>query len=241
VRLDTTRPGYVVLFAGAVSATFTAGIMALHVATAGRVRRNEKLFEARAKVEVFGLGEPQSMSDEAIIEAAESRIATRRITDPRTGRELELLEAYDRPADEPGARLIARGFAVSGVGFWARIDGIVALKPDFSEILGVAFLRHAETPGLGGRITEPQWRRRFHGLKATPPERGEKFIHIGGPAPAGEGDPRFGRHVDAITGATGTSSAVERFLNEHLGRFRRAAEAAGLLGRGVTTTRTGGA
>ena len=39
-----------------------------------------------------------------------------------------------------------------------------------------------------------------------------------------------GRHVDAVTGATGTSTAVERFLNENIPAFRRAAKAAGLIG-----------
>lgn len=41
-----------------------------------------------------------------------------------------------------------------------------ALKPDLPEITGVVFLWHSETPGLGGLIAEPQFRRQFRGLLA---------------------------------------------------------------------------
>ncbi len=235
MKVDTTKPGYVVLFATVVSAVFTAGIMVLHVATAGRVERNRVLYQAKAKVELFGLGDAKRMTDQQIVQAADSRIRTRTIRDPRSGQEFELLEALDRDKDRASAQVIGRGVYVSGIGFWARIQGILALTPDLSEITGVAFLEQSETPGLGARITEDEFRRQFKGLRATPPAEGMKFIYIDGTKPSGPSDVRSGRHVNAITGATGTSSAVERFLNEDLRRFRRAAEAAGLIRPGRTT------
>ena len=138
--------------------------------------------------------------------------------------------AYDRDKDDADARVIGRAFAVSGVGFWASIEGILALSPDLQRVTGVVFLRHSETPGLGGRITERQFRDQFRrGLRATPPDAGGQYIYIGGAKPAGPGDPRWGRRVDAVSGATGTSTAVERFLNADLARFRAAVEAEGLI------------
>ena len=230
MRIDTTKPGYVMLFAALVGACLTAGIMTLHVATAERVRRNERVFRARAKVELFGLGDVANMSDSQIVEVADRRVASTIIRDPDTGDAVELLTAYDADKQHPGARAIGRGIFVSGIGFWARISGILAVTPDLREITGVVFLEHSETPGLGARITEKRFRDQFRGLRATAPGEGLKFIYIDATKPAGEGDPRSGRRVDAITGATGTSSAVERFINQDLRRFRRAAEAAGLVG-----------
>lgn len=237
MTIDTSRPGYVILFAGLVSAVFTAGIMTLHVATAERVERNKELLQARAEVELFGLGDVRAMSDREIVETARRRIAVRAIRHPETGREFKLLEAYDPDKDSADAKIAGRGFYISGSGFWARIRGLLALKPDLTEIIGVAFLDHSETPGLGARITERAFRDQFKGLKATPPAQGGRFIYIDATGPTGPGDPRYGRHVDAITGATGTSAAVERFVNEDLRQFRGAAEAAGLVGKGAAVTR----
>ena len=229
MKIDTQKPGYVVIFAAGVSAVFTAGIMALHVATADRVKRNLELREARAKVELFGLGDVKAMSDQEIVTAAQRRVRTRSIADPQTGQEITLLEACDRDKDRPDAKVIARGLPISGTGFWALIRGILALTPDLREMTGVAFLEHSETPGLGARITEKEFRQQFKGLRATAPARGGKIVYVGGPRPRGPSDPRYGRYVDAITGATGTSTAVEKFINEDLRRFRRAAAAAGLV------------
>ena len=228
MKANVKSPGYVIAFAAAVSAAFTAAIMTLHVATAARVRQNEALDEARALAELFfAARELARMDDAEIIRQVERRVASRRME--HAG--FTLYTAYDWDKSDAKSRITGRGFNIEGVGFWAPITGVLALKPDLSEITGVVFLRHSETPGLGGRITEPQFRRQFRGLLATPPPAGGKFIFIGGPPPADEADPRHRRHVDAITGATGTCTAVERFLNEDLKRFRAAAERQQLVDR----------
>ena len=152
-----------------------------------------------------------------------------------TGREIRLLAAFkaDLPADRPPdirdkANVLGYAFDVSGVGFWARIDGYLAVTPDLGRVIGVVFLQHSETPGLGGRLTEARWRGKFRGLDVTAPAAGGPFLTIGGEVPAGPESPRYGRHVEAITGATGTSTAVATFLNQRIAEFRRAAKAAGL-------------
>jgi Na+-transporting NADH:ubiquinone oxidoreductase subunit C len=229
VKFDPKHPAYVIGFAALVSAAFTAAIMTFHQVTAAQVRRNEELYEQKALVELFGLGDVERMTSAEI-----DRLVTQRIergpavTDPMTGRSIELIRAYDKDKAEKDAKLIGYAVPISGVGFWARIDGLIALKPDLGEVLGVVFLSHSETPGLGGRITEKQWRDRFRGLIVSPPSPGVKYIYVGGGAPPGSQDPRYRRYVDAITGATGTSTAVAKFIDENLRQFRRAAEAAGL-------------
>jgi len=231
---------YVILFAAGVSGVFTAAIMALHVATEPIVERNERLLTERAIVELFGLGDVGQLSGDET-EALYDRRVRRATIAKGTPEEMEVLLAYsqDLPSDaegDPGdkARLKGYGVPIRGVGFWAVIEGYLAVTPDAARTLGIVFLRHSETPGLGGRITEDQFRRWFRpggahedGLNVTPPPQGEPYIDIGPPVETTA--PRDDRHVDALTGATGTSNAVADFLNEDLARFRRALAAEGLL------------
>ena len=211
-------PTYVLLYAAVVSTLFTAGIMALHAATRDIVERNERLFEQKAIVELFGLGDVETLSDTEIVELYEKR--TRLfddVVDPETGQSHKVYMAIDEKN-----YLIGYAFSVSGTGFWARIDGYVAVTPELNEVIGITFLQHQETPGLGGRISERTWRQKFVGLNVSPNPDGQ-FIYIGGQAPEA-GSPRAGRHVDAISGATGTITALDRFLNEQIAVFRRLEE-----------------
>jgi len=209
------RPAYVIVYAAVIAAVFTGAIMALHGVTQPIVERNEKLFEQKAMVELFGLGDVDALTEQQIVDLYEQRILpVVTTTDPQTGQEFEVYRAF---GDD--GRLIGQAFSITGTGFWARIDGYLAVNPDMTRIIGITFLQHQETPGLGGRITERAWREEFAGLDFTPGPGGQA-IHIGGDAPE-PGSQRFGRHVDAISGATGTSSAVERFLNEQIEAFRR--------------------
>ncbi len=232
-RID--RPGYVLVFAAVVSAVFTAGIMTLHAVTEPIALRAAKLYEQRSIVELFraelGLGAGE-LGDARVREAWRESIRAvgERVADPKTG------TVYNAPGDRPNAPRVYRavrvvggaeqvvGYAVPvwGVGFWARIDGYLAVTPEVDEVIGITFIRHSETPGLGGRISEKRWREEFDGLTLEPASGGGQTVYIGGEPPSGPASPRHGRYVDAITGATGTSRAVEAFLNERIPEIRRA-------------------
>lgn len=225
----TARPAYVLIYAAVISLAFTGGIMALHAATRDIVERNEKLALQKAMIELFDLGDVDTLSDQQIVEL-HGRHITRLpdVTDPETGRTFKLYAAVDDVGVEPA---IGYGFAFSftGTGFWARIDGLLAVTPELSEVIGIAFLTHQETPGLGGRITERYWRQQFVGLDIHPPEDGAQYVYIGGEIASDENSPRYNRRVDAITGATGTCNAIEGFLNEQIAAFRRATKASGYV------------
>ena len=243
MKLDTKRPAYVVGFAIVTSVAFTACIMGVQVVAQGLIERNERLMGDKALVDIFGLGDVRTMSAREIEETVRRRIEFGSVVDIPTGRKMELIRAYNMDSELSAAHrpedLVGYAFPISGIGFWDRISGYLAVTPDFRTILGVAFLRLAETPGLGGEIVKPHFRDQFRPdvrrrtglppLDASPPAAGGKFLYVGGEKPAGPGDARFGRRVDAITGATGTSTALERFLNADLAAFHRAAEAAGLI------------
>jgi Na+-transporting NADH:ubiquinone oxidoreductase subunit C len=223
MKINTDHPVYVLAFTLAISAAFTAGIMALHVATAQRVERNESLRTESALVELFGLGDPATLSGEQVSRLYKTRIKTgEEVTDPKTGQRIGIIRAYDRPTDEPGAKLIGVAFPIDGMGFWAPIHGLMAVTPDGDKSIGVVFLSQSETPGLGARIDERRFRRQFKGLNVSPPAEGGRYVYVGGGKPTGPGDPRTGRRVDAFTGATRTSVAVQRLIDESIRRFRRA-------------------
>ena len=221
MKLNVNSPLYVIGYAAGVSAVFTAVVVSLQVATAGRIARNEALREERALVEVFGLADDvNALSAEQCAELVRARIdRSQTVRDPETGREFHLFRAYRTAAK---AELTAVGFDVGGNGFWAPIRGLMALTPDLGQVVGVVFLDHKETPGLGGRITEAAFQDAFRGISVSPPGGDAKFLYVEKDRPESPQDPRWGRTVDAITGATQTSMAVARFLNANLVQFRRA-------------------
>jgi Na+-transporting NADH:ubiquinone oxidoreductase subunit C len=91
---------------------------------------------------------------------------------------------------------------------------MVGVGPEGKEILGIAFYSHSETPGLGGRISEDWFAGQFAGLPLHPIAGDRKIFYL---VPAGTG--KNPGQLDAITGATGTSRAVEAFLNRDLDGF----------------------
>lgn len=103
------------------------------------------------------------------------------------------------------------GYAVpvGGAGLWGSIEGYVGLSADYSQILGLDFTEHSETPGLGGRISEEIFKGQFRHLDISGVQDNNYVIYR--PAPGG--------NVDAITGATLTSKSVSDFLNEDIHEF----------------------
>ena len=104
-----------------------------------------------------------------------------------------------------------KGYAVpvGGSGLWGSIEGYVGLSADLSHILGLDFTNHSETPGLGGRISEDEFKEQFRNLDLSQSQDGDYIIYR--PAPGG--------NVDAITGATLTSKSVSDFLNQDIYEF----------------------
>lgn len=91
----------------------------------------------------------------------------------------------------------------TGAGLWGKIRGFVAVTPDRGTLLGLVFVEQNETPGLGGRIDEAQFRDRFRGLEL-----------VDG-VPLAYSAPEYDQ-LDAIVGATSSSRAVLQILNEFI-------------------------
>lgn len=98
-------------------------------------------------------------------------------------------------------------FLLKGSGFWEEIVLVVGLEEDLKSIKGLYVLEQQETPGLGGRISEEEFQSQFTGVRLEP----EVLI-----VPAGTRKEDEKNKVDAITGATMTSKAVEKIINEKI-------------------------
>lgn len=216
-----------------VAALFGSVVSGIYLGSQETLERNQRIRLQRAKVEVFSLGDTEKLSPEEITALVDRRVVTAEtVVDPETGQEFEVLRAY---ADDERTQLQGIGFNFRGLGFWAPIEGILALKPDLSRTLDIVILQQQETPGLGGRIEETDFTNQFRydpdkagldGLLVSPPAKAAKYIQISATPPPSD-SPMRERHVDALSGATQTCMAMERILNEHLAQFQRAMAAQG--------------
>ena len=189
--------GLMILLTAVATALLTGGKLLL----AERINRNEALRDRRTVLRAFGMA-PES-ADAVTLET----IFNKRIkSEMRDGKRI-----YYAYADD-GKALQSVGFEFAGQGFWGPIRGILAVNPDRTKIVGLAFLSHQETPGLGGRMTEPWFRNQFKGKSADEPnEDGQFLVFRPEDAPA-EG----ANEVNAISGATRTSDSLDRILNDAL-------------------------
>jgi len=93
-------------------------------------------------------------------------------------------------------------YQFEGGGIWGPIIGIITLNSDFDTIVAIRILQQEETPGLGGIVAEVRYLDTFVGKKIDP----EILVRK-------DTSPNADNEVDAITGATGTSSRFELILN----------------------------
>jgi len=116
--------------------------------------------------------------------------------------------------EEDGQTILGYAFPVGGPGFWGPVYGMAAVDPKATRILGIAFYKHSETPGLGGRISEKWFSDQFKDLPLYPMNGDKRIFYLKSVGPE-----KAPNELDAVTGATGTSRAVESFLNQELQRF----------------------
>jgi Na+-transporting NADH:ubiquinone oxidoreductase subunit C len=101
---------------------------------------------------------------------------------------------------------------VRGKGLWGPIWGYIALKEDLNTISGAVFDHQGETPGLGAEISTDWFQAPFAG-KTLFNEDGE-FVSV--EVVKGGADPASAHQVDAISGGTITSKALEAMISDCL-------------------------
>jgi Na+-transporting NADH:ubiquinone oxidoreductase subunit C len=103
-----------------------------------------------------------------------------------------------------------------GKGLWGPIWGYISFKPDMNTVYGVIFDHQGETPGLGAEISTEWFQKPFFGktiFKDSTHFVSVKVIKGGAP----KDDPHA---VDAISGGTITSKALEAMLDSCLVQYK---------------------
>ena len=104
---------------------------------------------------------------------------------------------------------------IHGYGLWSTLYGFMALESDLQTVVGLGFYQHAETPGLGGEVDNPNWKAQWQG-KGVYDESGDVDISVikGSVDP---NSPKAEHQVDGLAGATLTSRGVESLVRFWLG------------------------
>ena len=96
-----------------------------------------------------------------------------------------------------------------GQGYADKIELIIGLDPGADTITGLFILQQKETPGLGNKITFPQWRNQFIRKKTSTP-----LVVV----TKGKSQPP--NAIDAVTGATISSRSVTGIVNRTIGDIK---------------------
>jgi Na+-transporting NADH:ubiquinone oxidoreductase subunit C len=123
------------------------------------------------------------------------------------------IEVIETKGEEPKKFYLAKtsgdiAFEISGTGVQGEISATIALSPNLEQVRGLSIVGQEETPGLGGRIVESDFLKRFKGKKVT-----------SGLAIMPPGKAAADNEVDGITGATLTCNALEELLNNEIKRY----------------------
>lgn len=186
------KPYFAVIYMFALTAFFSTLLIGFSRFTRQRVLANEQLNFERAVVQAFP--EIQYQNNQEI-----HPIFT------------ELFEKDDRTESflyRKDGQL--QGYAVpfEGQGFWDKIRGVIGIAEDRTTIKGVAFYEQKETPGLGARIDEDEFRKQFIDKKIED-----------SPEPIGivpSAQTLDENEVHAVTGATQTSVRLETLMNQRI-------------------------
>ncbi len=112
---------------------------------------------------------------------------------------------------QEGGRIERVILPVRGMGLWSMMRGFVALDANLNTIESFLIYEHGETPGLGGEVDNPRWKKQWVGKKAFD-ENGRPALQVVKPNRA---DSVY--EVDGLSGATITSRGVENLVRFWLG------------------------
>lgn len=118
-------------------------------------------------------------------------------------------------------------FELKGTGLWGGIGGYLALDADKNTIYGVNFNHESETPGLGAEIVTAKFRNQFNGKHIRNAQGDLCSVAV---LKAGKAADNGAEQVDAVSGATITSTGVSDML------YNRLHEYESFLNEGATTS-----
>ncbi len=137
------------------------------------------------------------------------------------GRRARYAKVYLLPGEQGGWEQIV--LPIHGYGLWGTLYGFLVLRGDANTVTGISFYEHKETPGLGGEVENPIWRRQWRG-KQIFDAQGNVALRVlkSGARAASEGAAgtaadAASHRIDSLSGATLTSRGVENMITFWLG------------------------
>ena len=104
---------------------------------------------------------------------------------------------------------------VYGKGLWSTMYGFLSLADDLTTIKGFAFYEHGETPGLGGEIDNPDWKKQWPGKQVYDEDGNLRIEVVKGTVDKTSSDAIY--QADGLAGATLTARGVGNLLEYWMG------------------------
>ena len=198
---------YPVIYMFVATAFFSSILIGLARFSRDRVEANQRLSVEKAVLEALPIELPPEASSLEL-----HQMFLERVTGPSgpSGGVYVLTE---------GDKEVAYAIPLEGKGYWDTIRGFIGIASDRKTVTGISFYEQNETPGLGAEIAKPPFRMQFVGKRIAEGDQPLGFLPVG--SALGESQ------VHAITGATQTSTRVEKIINEDLTGWRSGLRSSG--------------
>ncbi len=105
---------------------------------------------------------------------------------------------------------------IRGAGMWGPMYGYIAIAEDGTTIKGFTFYQHAETPGLGAEVDNPNWKKQWPN-KQVFNSSGKLALKV---VKKGKYNPKAGdaiNTIDGIAGSTVTGNKVHGIIRYWFG------------------------
>ncbi|GBD91510.1 Na(+)-translocating NADH-quinone reductase subunit C [bacterium BMS3Abin04] len=104
---------------------------------------------------------------------------------------------------------------IYGKGLWSTMFAFISLDKDLHTIKGISFYDQGETPGLGGEVENPRWKKIWVGKQAYDLKGNLKIRVI--KRKVDRNSPNAKYEVDGLSGATLTTRGVNNLVRFWLG------------------------
>lgn len=185
---------YPIIFMAIITAVFVSALAFLNYSTIDVIAFNENIDLQKKILYVFDIEYDEKDTNNI------NEIFNKHVSIEKEDQNYPIYKA------EKDGNLIGYAYPVGGSGLWGTIDAYIGITEDFSKTLGLEFISQEETPGLGGRIDEKEFKEQFRNIDLNNAKDSNYIIYT----------PASGGNVDAISGATLTSKAVADFLNRDI-------------------------
>lgn len=106
---------------------------------------------------------------------------------------------------------------VKGKGLWSTMYGFIAVESDTTTIKGFAYYSQGETPGLGGEVDNPNWKKQWIGKKLYDEDWNVAFEVAKGTVDSTTANAEH--KVDGLSGATitgnGVTTSMKYWFSDH--------------------------